>query len=134
MKSVRLGLFAWIVVFGLLLFIATPSFAASGDPCTFVDNGQTVSGTQTDFGCIPYDPGLFVQKFYGIGLGFIGATALLVIIYGAYLLMTSGGNPEQIKSGKNAIMYSVIGILLAVFGFVFIQVVTGDILRIPGFT
>lgn len=133
MKSLRLVLFAWIIIFLFYISFSPASYAASGDPCTFMDGGQQFDGTQTDFGCIPYDPGKFVQKFYGIGLGFIGGTALLVIIYGGYQLMTSNGNPDQIRNGKNAIMYSIIGVLLAIFGFVFIEVVTGDILHLPGF-
>lgn len=87
----------------------------------------------TDFGCIPNDPIGFVAKFYGIGLGFIGGVALLFIIYGGYLILTSQGNPEQLNKGRTNISYAVIGLLLAIFGFVFIELITKDILRIPGF-
>ncbi len=87
----------------------------------------------TDFGCIPDDPVGFVQKFYGIGLGFIGMVALIFIIIGGYNIMTSQGDPTKLATGKSFITYSIIGVLLAIFGFVFIEVVTGDILRIPGF-
>lgn len=87
----------------------------------------------TDFGCVPSDPVGFVEKFYGIGLGFIGAVALLSMIIGGYYVMTSSGNVEQLERGKSFIFYSIAGLLLAVFGFVFIQIITGQILRIPGF-
>jgi len=88
---------------------------------------------KTDFGCIKTDPVGFVSDFYAIGLSFISGVSLLVIIYGAYLILTSQGNPDQLKSGKQAIYYAIAGILLAVFGFVFIQLVGQDILKIPGF-
>jgi len=87
----------------------------------------------TDFGCIPDDPVGFVQKFYSVGLAFIGMVALLFIIIGGYSIMTSKGDPGKLQKGKSYIIYSIAGVLLAIFGFVFIQVVTGDILRIPGF-
>lgn len=87
----------------------------------------------TDFGCIPDDPVGFVQKFYGIGLGFIGMVALIFIIIGGYNIMTSQGDPTKLATGKSFITYSIVGVLLAIFGFVFIQIITGDILRIPGF-
>ena len=87
----------------------------------------------TDFGCIPNDPIGFVEKFYGIGLGFIGLVALIFIIVGGYYIMGSQGDPSKLQKGKSYITYSIIGVLLAIFGFVFIEVVTGDILRIPGF-
>jgi hypothetical protein len=52
---------------------------------------------------------------------------------GGYYIMGSQGDPNKLQKGKSYITYSIIGVLLAIFGFVFIEVVTGDILRIPGF-
>jgi len=88
----------------------------------------------TDFGCVPYDPVGFVGKFYGIGLSLIGATALIFLILGSYQIMTSRGNREQLKSGKSYIFYAILGLLFAIFGFVFIEVVIVDVLKIPGFS
>jgi len=87
----------------------------------------------TDIACIPTDPVGFVSKFYGIGLGLIGGVALLFIIAGGYIVLTSSGNPEKLNTGKNFIYYAIAGLLLGIFGFVFIQVIAVDILHIPGF-
>jgi hypothetical protein len=89
--------------------------------------------TATELGCIPNDPIGFVTKFYAIGLGLIGGVSLLFIIYGGYIILTSQGNPGKLNNGKSYILYAIIGLLLAIFGFVFIQVVAIDILHIPGF-
>ena len=88
----------------------------------------------TDLGCIPYDPAAFAGKFYGIGLGLIAGTSLLFFIFGGYLIMTSKGNSGQLNTGKSYIYYALLGLLLAIFGFVIIQVIIVDILRIPGFS
>ena len=87
----------------------------------------------TDLGCLPSDPIGFVEKFYGWGLGLVGFVALLFMIIGGYFVMASRGNIEMLARGKSFIYYSLAGLLLAIFGFVFIEVVTGDILKIPGF-
>ena len=92
-----------------------------------------VNEVATDLGCLPNDPIGFIQKFYGIGLSLIGMVALLFLIYGGYLVMTSGGNPEQLKKGKEYIFYAIAGMLLAIFGFVFVGFIAGSVLRIPGF-
>ncbi len=88
----------------------------------------------TDLGCVPTDPVGFVERFYSIGLGLIGMVAVVFMIIGGYYIMTSQGNPERLQVGKSFIFYSLAGVMLAVMGFVFIQVITGDILRIPGFS
>lgn len=87
----------------------------------------------TDLGCLPNDPVGFIQKFYGWGLSLIGMVGLLYLIYGGYHVLTSGGNPQRLQKGKEYILYAIIGILFAIFGFVFIQFIAGGVLRIPGF-
>lgn len=89
---------------------------------------------KTDFGCLPNDPVGFVQKFYAWGLGLIGLIGLLFLIIGGYQLLISRGDPSRIQVGKSYITYAVIGILLAIFGYIFIEVIAGDVLKIPGFT
>jgi len=91
------------------------------------------NGVSTDLGCIPNDPFKFVATFYGIGLSLIGGVAVLFIIYGGYTILTSQGDPSQLNKGKSYIYYAIAGLLLAIFGFVFIEVFAVDILRIPGF-
>ncbi len=91
------------------------------------------SETATDLGCVPNDPIGFVTKFYGFGLGIIGGVAILFIIYGGYIILTSQGDPVQLNKGKSYILYAIIGLLLVIFGYVFVQVVAVDILHIPGF-
>lgn len=92
-----------------------------------------INEVATDLGCLPNDPIGFVGKFYGIGLGLIGGVALLFLIYGGYHLMTSGGNQDRLQKGKEYIYYSIAGLLLAIFGYVFIQFIAKNILQIPGF-
>lgn len=91
------------------------------------------SETPTELECIPNDPIGFAAKFYGIGLGLIGGVSVLFIIYGGYIILSSQGNPANLNKGKSYITYALIGLLLAIFGFVFIQVVAVDVLKIPGF-
>ena len=41
------------------------------------------------------------------------AVSVVMIILGAFIFMTSQGNPDKAKSGKNIIIYAVIGVVLA---------------------
>lgn len=89
---------------------------------------------ETDIGCIPNSAPGFVSKFYGYGLGLIGGVSVLFIIIGGYFILTSSGDPIRLSVGKSYIVYAIIGLLLAIFGYIFISVVVGDILRVPGFS
>ena len=97
---------------------------------TICPSGQEM----TDLGCIPQDAAGFVSKMYGYGLGLIGGVSIIYIIYSGYLIIFSQGNPEKLAKGKRYLIYSVLGLIMAIFGFVFVQVIVVDILHIPGFS
>lgn len=104
------------------------------DPSTDCQTVQNRPGTRTELGgCIPKDPVGFAYEYYSYGLGLIGGTGVLFFIIGGYMLLTSAGDPARIRNGKTFIFYAIFGILLAVFGYVFIEVIAIDILKIPGF-
>ncbi|MGH7204339.1 MAG: hypothetical protein ACREHC_07885 [Candidatus Levyibacteriota bacterium] len=92
-----------------------------------------INEVPSPLGCFPNDPLGFAEKFYASGLGFVGGIALLTLIYGGYIVMTSQGNPQRLSVGKSYIFYAIAGLLLAIFGFVIIQTVVVDILHVPGF-
>lgn len=91
------------------------------------------TGVYTALGCIKTDIAGFVSNLFTIGLGLAGGTALLFLIYGGFLVLTSGGNPETIQHGKEILTSAIAGLLLIIFSVFIIQLVAVDILKIPGF-
>lgn len=89
---------------------------------------------QTDIGNIPCSPTGFATSLYGIGLSFIGIVALLFIVYGGFLILTSQGSADQIRRGKSYITYSIIGVVLAIGGYALYQILAIDVIKIPGFS
>jgi len=87
----------------------------------------------TILGCISTEPGIFVKNILQIVLGIAGGIAFLGFLGGAGTVLTSAGNPEQLQSGKDAIMSSLLGLLLIIFSVFLLRVVGFDILKIPGF-
>jgi len=68
-------------------------------------------------------------RFIQGSLTFIGVTAFLFLIYGGVVWLTSAGNPEKIKTGKNTIVWAIIGVAFvflsyAILRFI-IQIITG---------
>lgn len=87
----------------------------------------------TDIDCVPTDLGGFVAKYYTYGLGLIGGVSLIFIIFGSYIVLTSQGNPQQLNNGKSYIGYAIVGLLLAIFGYLLVEVIVKDLLQIPEF-
>ena len=53
----------------------------------------------------------------------IGAPILaIMVIYGGYLILTAGDDPEKVKGGKNTILYATIGyiIIISSYGIIYI--------------
>jgi uncharacterized membrane protein len=54
-------------------------------------------------------------------MGLIGIIALILIIYGGFLMLTSAGNEERISEGKKIIQWVVIGILIILLSVGIVQ-------------
>ena len=89
---------------------------------------------ETDLGCLPADPAGFTSRLYGIGLGLIGGAALLSIMYGGYLVMSSRGDKDRLSRGRSYIFSAISGMILAIVGFTLYQIIAQDVLKIPGFS
>ncbi|MDD5625640.1 MAG: pilin [Patescibacteria group bacterium] len=54
-------------------------------------------------------------------LGFVGVIALVMFVYGGFTWMTSGGSPDKIKTGKNAIVWAVIGMAFIFLSYAIVE-------------
>lgn len=54
-----------------------------------------------------------------------GIVAVITIIIGGFLYVTSNGEPEKIKRAKNAILYAVIGLVVVIMAFAITQLIIG---------
>lgn len=87
----------------------------------------------TELGCIPEDPISFAQKFYNVGLGVLGLISFLYILYGAYLITTSQGNPRKVADGKTYVFYAIAGLAFVLLIYLIIRLVAVETLNIPEF-
>lgn len=59
-------------------------------------------------------------------LGIIGAFALFMFVYGGILMLTSAGNQEKIKKGKDVLIWAIIGLMVILGSYVLVSfVITG---------
>ena len=60
-------------------------------------------------------------------LGFIGAVALLMFVYGGFLMLISGGKPEEINKGKGVLVWAVIGLIVVFMSYTLANFVINSI-------
>ena len=53
-----------------------------------------------------------LQKAYNIFLAVFGSIAVLMIIWGGIVYMTSNGNPEKTDQAKKILLYTIIGVVI----------------------
>ena len=88
----------------------------------------------TVLGCFSTNPADYVQQLLTIVFSMAGGIAFLAVLAGSVIVLTSSGNPERLKDGKDMIVSSILGILIILFAIFLLRVVGVDILNIPGFT
>ncbi|MBT4496031.1 hypothetical protein HOC73_04790, partial [bacterium] len=94
-----------------------------------------LSFAQTDLGLEPVaETGLgssslpeLIVRIIQIALGFLGILALIVILYGGYTWLSSGGNQDKVADAKKILVNGVIGLVIILSAF---SIVTFLITRI----
>lgn len=86
----------------LLLLVPGAAFAVSIVP----DCARGAELAQLD--CMLETAGNIAQLILGV----TGGLALLMFVYGGFLMLSSGGSEDKVKKGKDALVAAVIGIFI----------------------
>lgn len=57
-------------------------------------------------------------------LGILGFLGIIGFVIAGILYLTAAGDEDRMKMGKNAMVWSILGVIVALLGFVIIQAVT----------
>jgi len=90
-------------------------------------------GINTAVGCIPVINRTSFLSFilpWAIGVG--GGTAFVLMIVAGFLIMTSAGDPQRAKAGKELLGGAIAGLLMLIFSVYILDIIGVRILHIPG--
>ncbi len=87
----------------------------------------------TAIGCIHTNPVEFTKDIMKFVLGIAGGLAFLMMLMGAFQILSSADNPDTLKAGRERLTSAVIGLLLVIFAVLLLQIIGIDILHLPGF-
>ena len=68
-----------------------------------------------------------LQDILAIFFGIAGIIAVLMIIIGAIMFVTSGGNSENATRARETIIYAIVGLVVALFAEGIVAFVIGNI-------
>jgi formate hydrogenlyase subunit 3/multisubunit Na+/H+ antiporter MnhD subunit len=95
-----------------------------------VNQGLTTSGLQGLFGfggssSLTGSQSLsqLITNIIRILLLIVGSIAVLFIIYGGYMYVTSAGNEEQAEKGRNTLVNALIGIVVVTMAYVLVTII-----------
>ena len=87
----------------------------------------------TAFGPVSTGANAFTRWVLGFVLSISGGLVILIIIISGYRLMTSQGDPEKVKNARDQLTAAIVGLLFIIFSLVILELITRDILGLPGF-
>lgn len=60
------------------------------------------------------DPITAIARITNLAFGILILLAVILVIYGAFLMLTAAGSDDSIKKGRTTIMYALIAVVVAV--------------------
>ncbi len=118
--------FAALAVFGLVpVAAAADAYAA---PSTFADAvGDAKSGVNKINDGNTTNLPQFIKSIINILLFVIGIIAVLMIIIGGIRYVVSGGDSNAVTGAKNTILYSIVGLVVALMAFAIVNFVLNSL-------
>ncbi len=115
------------------LQISAGKILAMSPYCTMNDPD---SGIQTALGCIKTTVEGGEDSFFGslikISVGIGGGLALLLMLYGIFIITTSAGIPDKLKEGKEILTSAISGLIFIILSVFLLNLIGINLLGIPG--
>lgn len=130
MKAIKLAsITLTLSVLGGLLFAAPvwaqdatttePACTSPADCMTKGVNSTGGTGGQADLGTV-------IETITNVLMFIIGAVAVIMIVIGGFMYVTSQGDSSKTTSAKNTILYAVIGLIVALLAYAVVRFVVGQ--------
>jgi hypothetical protein len=110
--------------------MAAPALASAANPikgglCHGAQSLVVTNGVET---CTESGGGFTatLRKFVNIISVIIGIVAVIMIIFGGFRYITSGGKQESVSAAKNTILYALIGLIIVALAQVIVRFVLAN--------
>ena len=91
---------------------------------------KAYTGIDTAIGCIPTDPQEFISVFFKWAIGLAGGIAFILMLFAAFKILMSTGNPEALKAAQEQLTSAIIGLLFIIFSVFLLRIIGLPIMNI----
>lgn len=116
MNKIKLAVLTFAVLVGVVSF--TPSYDVGASAKTEILKGADQTGASDSVSLETR-----ISTITNILLFIIGAISVVMIIVGGIRYVTSAGDSSKIKAAKDTIMYSVVGLVVALIAYAIVRFV-----------
>lgn len=116
------------VTVALLLALIVPSVALAQ---TGIPKPKTLPGKQFDLGAEEGKKSAkenlaqnFIPNLTQAFIGFSGVAAFFGLLYGGIRYITAYGKEENVTSAKKIAIYSLVGLIIAIFSYAIVSIIT----------
>ena len=125
-KNIIMTVLALVLSVSTLFFAGTPVQAEScGSAKQCIDQGLSASGTSST----PNSLSSVLTTVTNILLFLMGAVSVIMLIIGGFRYVTSQGDQTQVQSAKNTILYSIVGIVVAILAYAAVNFVISSFVK-----
>ena len=122
----------------MLVPVAVPAMASAANSGATIQDclaqGSNLEAPQTDTDCTNNntDDGStninsIIKLIINVFSFIVGIVAVIMIIYGGFRYISSGGDSTKISNAKNTIIYAIIGLIVVAFAQIIVKFVLGKI-------
>ena len=118
-KIVLKSLGTMVMVIGSMIYLNNPVNAI-----VLSDNCPAGGSSSVCASASPKDDlGAIIKQITNVMFFIIGAIAVVMIIYSGIRYTTSAGNPAGVTAAKNSLIYSIVGLVVAILAYAIVNFV-----------
>ena len=124
-KYIKLSILSIALGVSMIVGFSLPAAAACGSVGDCINQGLHASGADST----PLSIHSLMGKITNILLFLMGSVSVIMIIIGGFRYVTSQGDQTQVQSAKNTILYSIVGIVVAILAYAAVNFVISSFVK-----
>ena len=122
-KKIKFIIFSFLIIIFLFNFTVVDAIDAS------VRDGLDMSGSHAGFNTTSEGEISLadaVGRIIGVFLSFLGVIFFMLVVYGGFMWMTSGGNQDKVGTAKKIIGNAALGLIIVLSAYIITHLVTTE--------